>query len=175
MAKELNIDARKYRKSTHLAAADLDAMTVEGKPLIFTIKEAWYDTKVDVSGSKTDGYFCSFVEPIKDMVINSTNRTIIAGFAGLKGFNEIDRWNIGNWKGIKLKMYALRDIHAFGKIQDGIRIDPRPVEEKVKPTFGKENFEKAKAAGATIEKIKEVYVLTPEMEKLYKEYVGTGS
>lgn len=177
MAKETNIDCRKYRKSTHLAAADLDAMSIEGKPLIFTIKEAWYETKVDVSGSSTDGYFCSFVEPVKDMVINSTNRKTIAGFAKLNGFNDVDCWNIGNWSGIKVELYALRDIKAFGKIQDGIRIKPlQPVTTpKAKPLFGEKNFAKAKENKATIEQIKSIYELTPEMEKLYKDYVNANS
>jgi len=175
MAKETNIDCRKYRKSTHLAAADLDAMSIDGKPLIFTIKECWYDTKVDVSGEKTDGYFCSFVEPIKDMVVNSTNRKTIAGFAKLNGHNEIDCWNIGNWSGIKLEFYVLRDIKAFGKVQDGIRIKPlQPVTTpKPKPIFTSEKFEGAKAKNVTVEQIKEIYQLTPEVEKSYLEYVGT--
>jgi len=175
--KETNIDCRKYRKSTHLAAADLDAMSIEGKSLIFTIKECWYDTKVDVSGSKTDGYFCSFEEPIKDMVINSTNRKTIAGFAKQNGHNEVDCWNIGNWPGIKIELYALRDINAFGKIQDGIRIKPLQPSSlpKPKPTFTEENFAKAHENKATIELIKTKYEISTDMEILYTDYVNSRS
>lgn len=174
---EENIDCRKYRKSTHLAAADLDAMLIEGKPLIFTIKDCWYETKVDVSGSATDGYFCSFVEPIKDMVINSTNRKTIAGFAKLNGHNEVDCWNIGNWHGIKIELYPLRDIKAFGKIQDGIRIKPlQPiVTPKTKPTFTEQHFEKAFENKATIELIKTKYEISTDMEILYTDYVNANS
>lgn len=177
MAKETNIDCRKYRKSTHLAAADLDAMMIEGKSLVFTIKEAWYETKVDVSGSATDGYFCSFVEPIKDMVINSTNRKTIAGFAKQNGFNEVDCWNIGNWSGIKIELYPLRDIKAFGKIQDGIRIKPlQPVTTpKPKSIFTEENFAKAHENNATIELIKKKYEINPEMEAKYLDYVNANT
>lgn len=169
--KETNIDARKHRKSTHLASADLDAMTVEGKSLVFTIKEAWYETAVDVSGDKTDGYFCSFVEPIKDMILNSTNRKTIAGFAKQNGLSEIDSWNIGNWAGIKIELYALRDIKAFGKVQDGIRIKPIQPKAKERPIFTEANFEKAFIAKATIEKIKSVYEISADMEILYNDYV----
>lgn len=169
--KETNIDARKHRKSTHLAAADLDAMTVEGKPLIFTIKEAWYETQVDVSGDKTDGYFCSFVEPIKDMIINSTNRKTIAGFAKQNGLSEIDSWNIGNWTGIRIELFALRGIKAFGKVQDGIRINPIQPVVKQRPVFTEANFDKAFNAKATIEKIRSVYDITQETELLYINYV----
>jgi hypothetical protein len=159
-----------------LAAADLDAMSIEGKPLIFTIKEAWYDTQVDVSGKPTDGYFCSFIEPIRDMVINSTNRKTIAGFARKNGFNEIDCWNIGNWSGIKIELYALRDIEAFGKIQDGIRIKPiQPkTAPKAKPVFTEANFEKAKANKATLEMIKSIYDISTDMETLYTDYVNAN-
>jgi hypothetical protein len=41
------------------------------------------------------------------------------------------------------------------------------------PAFTSENFEKAKKANATIEKIKERYTITPEVEKEYLAYVGT--
>lgn len=175
--REENIDCRKYRKSTHLAAADLDAMLIDGKPLIFTIKDCWYETKVDVSGSATDGYFCSFVEPIKDMVINSTNRKTIAGFAKLNGHNEVDCWNIGNWHGIKIELYPLRDIKAFGKIQDGIRIKSlQPVTTpKAKPVFTEENFSKAHENKATIDLIKTKYEISTDMEILYTDYVNTNS
>lgn len=174
--KETNIDCRKHRKSTHLASADIDAMSTEGRSLVFTIKEAWYETKVDVSGSKTDAYFCSFVEPeIKNMVINSTNRNIIAGFAKNKGFDNIACWNIGNWSGIKIEFYVLRDINAFGKIQDGIRISPVQPVEKIKPVFTEANFEKAHSAGATIEKIKQVYQISTDTETLYNDYVREHS
>lgn len=119
---------------------------------------------------------CSFVEPIKDMVINSTNRKTIAGFAKQNGHNEVDCWNIGNWGGIKIELYALRDIKAFGKVQDGIRIKPiQPtVELKAKPVFTEANFEKAHANKATIELIKTKYEISADMEILYKDYVNAN-
>jgi len=77
----MKTDWRKYRKSTHLASADLDAMETDNVPLIFTIKEVKYETGVDVSGTKMDGIFCHFIEPIKPLKLNSTNNKILAGFA----------------------------------------------------------------------------------------------
>lgn len=175
MAKETNIDCRKYRKSTHLASADIDAMSTEGKSLIFTIKEAWYETKVDVSGTSSDGYFCSFVEGIKDMMINSTNRTTIAGFAKKKGFDNVACWNVGNWAGIKVEFFVLRDVKGFGKIQDGIRISPIQPADKVKPIFTEANFEKACQAAADIAKIESVYQLTEEVKTKYLQYVANNA
>ena len=40
---EQKTDWRKFRKSTHLASADLDALETDGKKLIFTIKEVKYE------------------------------------------------------------------------------------------------------------------------------------
>lgn len=173
--KETNIDARKHRKSTHLAAADLDIMTAENKPLIFTIKEAWYETGVDVSGDKTDAYFCSFHEPVKDAVLNSVNRKVIAGFARKLGFNEIDCWNVANWRNIRIELYVMRDIKAFGKIQDGIRVKPIMPEVKQKKEFTEANFEKAFKANASIDKIKEVYTVSEEIANKYDEYVKSNT
>jgi len=75
--KELEIDSMKYRKSTHLAGIDVEAIVEEKGSCILTIKEAYYDRGVDVSGNKTDGYFIEFLEPVKAMVANSGNRKII--------------------------------------------------------------------------------------------------
>ena len=72
------IDSMKYRKSTHLAGVDVETIVDEKGSCILTIKEAFYDTGVDVSGNKTDGYFLTFVEAGKPMVVNSVNRKTIA-------------------------------------------------------------------------------------------------
>lgn len=169
--REDNIDARKHRKSTHLASADLDAMTVDGKALIFTIKEVWFETAVDVSGTKTDGYFCSFMEPVKDLILNSGNRKILAGFAGKSGHDAVAKWNIGNWKGLKIELYVDRAVKMMGAITDGIRIKPIQPVDKPKPVFTEANFEKAAKAKATVETIEKAYQLTEEIKTKYLEYV----
>lgn len=173
--REENIDCRKYRKSTHLASADLDAMTVEGKPLIFTIKDVWFETGVDVSGSKMDGYFCNFMEDIKDLMLNSVNRKMLAGFAGKAGHDHVARWNIGNWKGMKVEFYVNREVKMMGAITDGIRIKPIQPVEKAKLVFSEVNFEKANKAKATIEAIEKAYQLTEEVKTKYLEYVRNNN
>jgi hypothetical protein len=45
---------------------------------------------------------------------------------------------------------------------------PQPVKEK--PLFTEANFEKAKAAGATIDRIKQAYTITPDVEQKYLDY-----
>ena len=124
---ERDIDCRKHRKSTHLAAADLDGMTSEGKSLVFTIKDAWYETGVDVSGNKTDGYFCTLKEHPKPMLINSVNRMAISSIANDGGFKEVTAYNIGNWKGLIIELYVDRKVKMMGSTVDGIRVKPKAI------------------------------------------------
>lgn len=168
---ETKTDWRKYRKSTHLASADLDAMETDNIPLIFTIKEVKYEQGVDVSGTKQDGIFCYFVEPIKPLKLNSTNNKILAGFAKKNGLIGKECHVIENWKGMLIELYVDRNVKMMGAITDGVRIKPiQPQLNKVLPNFTEANFESAKKANATIEQIKIKYTLTPEIEKLWNNY-----
>lgn len=49
---------------------------------------------------------------------------------------------------------------------------PKKAPEKQLPFFTEERFEKAKVANATPEMIRKAYLLTPEMEQKYLDYVG---
>jgi hypothetical protein len=165
-------DWRQYRKSTHLASADLDALETAGTKLIFTIKEVKYEENIDVSGTKMNGIFCYFMENIKPLKLNSTNNKILAGFAKKNGLIGKECHVIENWKGMKIEMYVDRNVRMLGTITDGIRIRPlQPIVTKVLPIFLEDNFEAAKKANATIEQIKQKYTLTPEMKLKYLEYV----
>lgn len=164
-------DWRQFRKSTHLASADLDALETAGTKLIFTIKEVKYEQAVDVSGTKMDGIFCYFVENIKPLKLNSTNNKILAGFAKKNGLIGKECHVIENWKGMRIELYVDRNVKMMGAITDGVRIKPlQPTEKVEKPIFTESNFEAAKNAKATIEQIKTKYTLTPEMEKKYNDY-----
>lgn len=46
-------------------------------------------------------------------------------------------------------------------------------EEKSKPIFTKDNFDKAKAANATVERIREVYLISPETESEYLKFISS--
>lgn len=166
----MKTDWRKYRKSTHLASADLDAMETDGVPLIFTIKDVKYEIGVDVSGTKQDGIFCYFIEPIKPLKLNSTNNKILAGFAKQDGLIGKECHVIENWRGMKIELWVDRNVKMMGAITDGVRVKPIRPKEKVKPEFTKDHFEKAKTAKATIESIKKSYLVTEQTEKEYNEY-----
>ena len=165
----MKTDWRKYRKSTHLASADLDAMETDNVPLIFTIKEVKYETGVDVSGTIMDGIFCHFFEPIKPLKLNSTNNKILAGFAKKNGLIGKECHVIENWKGMKIELFVDRNVKMMGAITDGVRIKPLQPIEKVKPNFTEANFESAKKANATIEQIKSKYNVSKEIQELWSK------
>jgi len=169
--KEQKTDWREFRKSTHLASADLDALETKGKSLIFIIKEVKYETGVDVSGTKMDGIFCYFMQDVKPLKLNSTNNKILAGFAKNNGFKGKEAHVIQNWSGFPIELYVDRNVKMMGAITEGIRIKPvQPKLEKKKPIFGAANFEKAHKANATIEAIEKAYLLTDEIKKQYEDY-----
>ena len=169
---EKQTDWRKYRKSTHLASADLDAMETDGMPLIFTISEVKFETGVDVSGTKMDGIFCYFTQDIKPLKLNSTNNKILAGFAKKGGLIGKDCHVIENWKGMTIELYVDRNVKMMGAITDGVRIKPiLPTIKKIVPEFTEANFETAKNANATIELIKKHYSITPEIQQKYEQYI----
>lgn len=162
-------DWRKYRKSTHLASADLDAMETDGVPLIFNIKDVKYETNIDVSGTKMDGIFCHFIEPIKPLKLNSTNNKILAGFAKKNGLIGKECHVIENWKGMKIELFVDRNVKMMGAITDGVRIKPLQPITKIKPDFTEANFEAAKKANATMDQIKAKYNVSKEIELLWNK------
>ena len=125
MNKEREIDCMKYRKSTHLAGIDVETIIAEKGSCILTIKDAYYEKNVDVSGNKTDGYFIEFVEGVKPMVANSINRKTISSIVKtLTGCTSADSRNIGNWKGTKLELIFDENVKMMGKVTGGIRVSP---------------------------------------------------
>lgn len=122
---ERNIDAMKYRKSTHLAGVDVEMIIAEKGQCILTIKDSYYDTNVDVSGNKTDGYFLEFEENVKPMVVNSVNRKTISNIIKMnKGCSAVESRNIGNWIGQTIELIFDSSVRMMGKNTGGIRVKP---------------------------------------------------
>jgi hypothetical protein len=121
--KEINIDSMKYRKSTHLAGVDVEAIIAEKKNCILTIKECFYDTNVEVSGNKTNGYFIDFVEDVKPMCVNSGNRKVISDIVkSLKNCTSTESRNIGLWAGNKIELIFDPTVKMLGKVVGGIKV-----------------------------------------------------
>lgn len=123
---ERNIDAMKYRESTHLAGLDVETIIAEQGKCYVTIKDVYFDRNVNVSGNKKDAYFIEFVENLKPMVVNSTNRKVITDI--VKSNNKLtstEARNIGNWIGIKIELLFDPNVKMMGKTVGGIRIAPK--------------------------------------------------
>jgi len=168
MAKENDIDCMKHRKSTHLAGIDVETIQLEKKKCILTIKEAYYQDKVNVSGNKTDAYFISFEEPeIKDMVVNSTNRKVISNLVKIaKNLTTAESRNLKNWVGLKIELFFDPTIKMMGQVVGGIRINESFTLPKLE--IDSENFKNCKkgiANGYTMDQIKLKYIVSKEVEE----------
>jgi hypothetical protein len=158
---------RKVYKSDHLGVADLEDFRENNISLIFTIKQVKQELNVSVAGKKGDFNIAYFNESIKPLVLNATNSKI------LKGFSVGKSPYVQDWVNIPVELYIDYSVKMKGDIVGGVRISPvQPkIQVKEKPFFTEANFEKAKIANATIDKIKEVYQITNEVEQKFIEYV----
>lgn len=159
---EKGTNYRNVYKSDHLGVIDLEEMIESNTPLIFTIKEVRQEIGAKVAGSKIDANICYFEGGIKPLVLNSTNAKV------LKTLTKSAY--IENWKGLTIELYIDASVKMKGEQVGGVRIKPVLV-NKPKPAFTEINFEKAKQAGATIEKIKSIYTITPDVEQKYLDYI----
>ena len=153
---------RKVYKSDHLGVVDLEEMLENGQSLKLTIKHVKQEIGAIVAGNKGNYNIAYFVEPIKPWVLNAGNAGIIKGFTKS---TETDNWN-----NVAVELYIDENVKMKGQVVGGVRIKPVQPQVKTKLVFNESNFEKAKAAGASIEKIKAAYELTPEMETKYLNY-----
>lgn len=155
---------RNVFKSDHLGSADLEDLIEQGHNLIFTISHARQELGAKVAGKKMDANVVYFKENIKPMVVNATNGKIIKSFTG-SSFVE-------DWNNVLVELYIDEKVRAVnGGTTQGVRIRPIQPQIKTKKDFTSDMFERAKKAGATIEKIKETMNVTSDIEKQYKEYV----
>lgn len=70
------------------------------------------------------------------------------------------------------RRYTLQSLLGLqAEDDDGNNAIKKVNKEITKPLFTKSNFERAKLAGATIDKIKSIYTISEEVEKQYLDYV----
>jgi len=153
---------RKVFKSDHLGVADLEDLIEQGSDLKFTIKEVKQETDVIVSGKLGSHNIAYFIEKIKPLVLNSTNSKT------LKSFNN-DSPFVEDWGNTFVELFIKKNIKFGRYLVEGVRI--KTIQPKKKPVFTEKNFQKAKNAEATIEKIKSIYIISEDIEKKYLEYV----
>lgn len=157
---------RNVFKSDHLGSADLEDFIEQQKPLIFTIKHVKQEKQTKVAGKKMDANIAYFVEPIKPMVLNATNSKQIKLFTGSSFVQD--------WNNVIVELYVDENVKSVsGGITQGVRIRPVQPRTNTKPLFAEANFEMAKKASATREKIESRYELTEDVYQKYLAYEPT--
>lgn len=92
----------------------LGAYSIEdGKDLILTIKNIRQEEVIGPDGKKEECIVCYFHEPVKPMIINSTNAKTIQKLLGSP--------YIEDWSGHKIQIGTER-VKAFGDIVDALRV-----------------------------------------------------
>lgn len=167
-------DWRQFRKSTHLAQADVEILQQKGHNLIFTIAHVQHEFATNINGKNQDATICYFTEQgIKPMVLNTENRNTLAGFTQANGVPREYCHMVENWKNLVIELFVNPDVKMKGKVTGGVRIRPVQPKQKEKPLFTQEMFENAKQAGATVQSISEHYIITEEVAKMYNEFLKT--
>jgi len=180
---ETQIDAFKYRKSTHLAGVDIREIIREKGSCELTIKLAYYEKKVNVNGKNQDGYFIRFEEPLKEFMPNSGNRKIIANMVADKlNIPLTEALLINNWTGLKIKLLFDPNRTMKGVVTGGILVDrtyqeaPKKTLEEALTAFSKVNSRESFVTAMTdfkefmqnekvLAKCKELSVKYPNTEK----------
>lgn len=173
--KEYDVDSMKYRKSSHLAGVDVDAMVAEKGKLILTIKQAYYSKTEIVNGKKqgenvngkiVDAYVIHFVEDVKPMIANSKNRKSINKIVQtVKNCTTAESRILTNWTGIQIELFFDPTVKFGDEVTGGIVVKAEPVVREKKPV-SPERFQVAltaiKNGTYTKELLIEASLLTPE-------------
>ena len=156
---------RKVFKSDHLGTADLEDMIEEKKSLSFTIKEVKQYTLTQdknsgivVAGKRINANIAYFVEPIKPLVLNSTNSKIVKSFNGGSPFVE-------DWANTPVTLYIDASVKMKGDVVGGVRINP--TQPKGKETLTPDHEKWAGVitklqAGGSIAKVEQYFNLSDE-------------
>lgn len=159
--REEGIDSMKYRKSTHLAGVDVEGIIAEKGKCVLVIKQSYYETGVNVSGNKTDGYFLEF-DNHKPMVVNSGNRKQIAKiYKDLHKCPPAESRNIANWIGLEIELYFDENVKMMGKTTGGIKVKYTLPENKTSDVEALKKLNNCK----TLEDLKNVWLALEPNEK----------
>ena len=180
---ETDIDAFKYRNSTHLAAVDVREIIREKGTCELTIKLAYYEINVKVNGKNKNGYFIRFEEPLKEFMPNSGNRKIISKIIQAKLACPLtEAMLINKWTGLKIKLLFDPNRTFAGEVTGGILVDasylevPKKTLEEAMKAFNSVNnrdtfvlamtdFTEFMQNPKVLEKCKELAVKYPNTEK----------
>lgn len=161
MAKTKDVSYRKAYKSDHLGVLDLEEMLEQGKSLLVTVKEVWYEDTT-VAGNKGNYNIAYFEEAgVKPLVLNATNAATLRHLCG--GGVELNTWKLP----ILVELHIDRSVKMKGEVVGGVRIKREKV-SKPKLPIKDADWPKALAAleaGQTTKEQLENRDLTPAQVK----------
>lgn len=150
---------KKTFNKDYLGAHDLD----EGQELKIIIEKVEIKDVKDSSGTSSKCNVAIFKENVKPMILNVT------ACKQLKKFTKSNY--IEDWKNVPIQIYT-KQVKAFGEFTEALRIrDVQPKMEKPQLTQSMSAFNKAKEAiqkdpDNGLNRVKKVYQVSPEIEKL---------
>ena len=115
---------RKVFKSDHLGVADLEDLMEAKSNMIFTITHVNQEIGARVAGKKGNFNIAYFKESIKPCVLNAGNSKIMKEFSGGSSFVE-------DWGGITVQLCIDPNAKFGGEVTGGVRINPKPVKQRV--------------------------------------------
>jgi len=114
--KTKDVSYRKAYKSDHLGVVDLEEMNENNQSMVVTIKEVWFEEGAVVAGSKGNFNIAYFVEPIKPLVLNSTNATTVRRLCN--GGATIGTWTMP----VSVELFIDATVKMKGQIVGGVRL-----------------------------------------------------
>jgi hypothetical protein len=114
--KTQDVSYRKAYKSDHLGVVDLEEMIENKQSLTVTIKEVWFEEGCIVAGNKGNHNIAYFVEPIKPLVVNSTNAQTIRRLCN--GGANLNTWKMP----VQVELYIDATVKMKGQIVGGVRL-----------------------------------------------------
>lgn len=111
---------KKLNNPNYLGTYALDP----GRDMILTIRSVNEETVIGSDGKKEQCMVMRFMEPVKPMILNTTNAKTIEKLTGTPYVEE--------WAGQKIQLYSA-SVKAFGETVDALRIRPfQPKQETYK-------------------------------------------
>jgi len=114
--KTQDVSYRKAYKSDHLGVVDLEEMIENKQSLVVTIKEVWFEEGCVVAGNKGNHNIAYFVEPIKPLVVNSTNAQTIRRLCN--GGANLNTWKMP----VQVELFIDASVKMKGQVVGGVRL-----------------------------------------------------
>lgn len=134
-------------------------MPTDGTEVVLTIKEVKYEEVKGSDGKSDHCRICYFIEPVKPLILNSTNSRSIQKVAGSP--------YVEKWAGVKIQLYVAQ-VRAFGDVTEAIRVrDFAPKDETIDPANAIARLKNC----TTLIDLQKVYLALSKAEQAHTEVI----